>query len=246
MQYGTHEPLLIQIDPNAMAGNGCPFERLGGYTPTMSAPSPKDRVKELFTEHSAAVLSFLRAQLPMSPEDAQDLLQQTFMELQATLSGPNPPNLGQPRAYLFQIARNRLYRHIEKSLKAKELLEVRAVVGDPDAERHDMEFLEHMREDQRLILRAMRHAPLDQQIALHLYYFVGLSASSIAVATERPEGTVRGQLRLGLKHMRNAMGVIQEKASAEGVQTSTRTLERWWQELQNDVLELEDTSEGDQ
>jgi RNA polymerase sigma factor (sigma-70 family) len=208
----------------------------------MSAPPPNGRVKELFSAHSAAILSFLRAQLPMSPDDAHDLLQQTFLELQATLSGPSPPKLDQPRAYLFQIARHRLYRHIEKSRRAEKLLVAREFVDDPAVERHDTEFLAHMREDQRLILRAMRHVPLDQQIVLHLYYFTGLSASAIAVATERPEGTVRGQLRLGLEHMRKAVGIIREKASEEGVETTTRTLERWWEELQNNVWSVEDTA----
>lgn len=227
-------------------GNDCPYEPLGGYTPTMPAPSPNDRVKELFNAHSEAILSFLRAQLPMSPDDAQDLLQQTFLELQSTLSGPNPPVLDQPRAYLFQIARHRLFRHIKKSRRAEELLVARELVDDPAVERHDMDFLAHMREDQRLILRAMRHVALDQQIVLHLYYFTGLPASAIAVATERPEGTVRGQLRLGLDHMRKAVGAIQEKGSDEGVQTTTRTLERWWQDLQNNVWEVEDTAEEDE
>ena len=205
----------------------------------LAPPLPQDQVRRLFDAHSEELLRFLRSQLPLAPDDAQDILQQTFVEMQVTLSKPDPPKLSDPRAYLFRIAKNQLFRYIRRTKRAEELLEDRESVQDAEAERHDADFLAYMREDQRLLLRAMRHTRLDRQIALHLYYFVGLSASAIAFATERPEGTIRSHLREGLNDIRVTIEKLSTTSSIDAVQTTTGTLRRWWAELEEQVRSVE-------
>lgn len=212
----------------------------------MSASSSRDQVWQLFDAHSEELLAFLRAQLPLAPDDAQDLLQQTFLELKTTLDKPNAPEIENPRAYLFQIARFRLYRHIRAMKRAEELFVARESTDDPEAEHHDTEYLANLRADLRLLLRAMRRLPLEQQITIHLYYITGLPAPAIAFATERPESTIRGQLRLGLNSMRHTVGTLKVEVPEKVVETTTGTLESWWAELKNSVQEVEDTEIDDE
>jgi RNA polymerase sigma-70 factor (ECF subfamily) len=61
---------------------------------------------------------------------------------------------------------------------------------------------------------AMNSLPPEQKQALELAYFGGLSHSEIAAQLAAPIGTVKGRIRLGLDHLRVAMGVHQDLLSA--------------------------------
>src|SRR5206468_8892580 len=61
---------------------------------------------------------------------------------------------------------------------------------------------------------ALNSLPPEQKQAIELAYFGGLSHSEIATQLAAPIGTVKGRIRLGLDHLRVAMGVHQDLLSA--------------------------------
>ncbi len=199
---------------------------------------PNTYVRELFETYSELVLGFLRAQLPMGSRQAQDLLQQTFMAVLETLRRGEVEPPRDARAYLFQVARRRLYAHIGKLARdrdhGEQLESNREVALSAEAEQHDLAYLSNLREDQRLLLRAMRRLPLEQQIPIHLRHWAGLSGPAIAEVLEVPEGTVRSRLRLGIARLKDIVTGLEDTPQPV-TETGTKTLARWWQELQNDV-----------
>lgn len=61
---------------------------------------------------------------------------------------------------------------------------------------------------------ALLSLPPEQKEVIELAYFGGLSHTEIARQLAAPIGTVKGRIRLGLDHLRAAMGVHQDLLSA--------------------------------
>jgi RNA polymerase sigma-70 factor (ECF subfamily) len=55
---------------------------------------------------------------------------------------------------------------------------------------------------QRTLLSALAQLPLEEQQALHLAYFQGMTHSEIAAALGRPLGTVKSHIRQGMDRLR--------------------------------------------
>ena len=68
--------------------------------------------------------------------------------------------------------------------------------------------------DAETAIVAMNSLPPEQKEAIELAYFGGLSHSEIAAKLAAPIGTVKGRIRLGLDHLRVAMGVHHDLLSA--------------------------------
>ena len=66
----------------------------------------------------------------------------------------------------------------------------------------DVEEQAHLSLESGRIQKALVALPLEQQQAIQLAYFDGLSSSEIAQQLEVPLGTVKGRLRIGLQKMR--------------------------------------------
>ena len=55
------------------------------------------------------------------------------------------------------------------------------------------------------IQRAINNLKEDQQQIINLFYFKGLSQQKIANQCELPLGTVKGRIRIALKHLRKML-----------------------------------------
>jgi RNA polymerase sigma-70 factor, ECF subfamily len=59
---------------------------------------------------------------------------------------------------------------------------------------------------------ALRHLPVDQRTAIHLYYGEDLSIEEIATITGVPAGTVKSRLHHARESLKNQLGVEYERA----------------------------------
>jgi RNA polymerase sigma factor (sigma-70 family) len=158
----------------------------------------------------------------------EDLVQQTFLACVDRRDAIRP---GTFRGYLYAVARSKLYDHLRGRAKAAQPLDpgsssVVDMGQSPSAALRD-------REEQRLVLQALRHLPLDLQIALELYYLDEVRGRDLEVALGIPAGTVRSRLRRGLEQLRAWIDQLAE--SPQSRQDSSATLDAWASRLLDDA-----------
>lgn len=122
-------------------------------------------------------------------DEVEDLVQRTLMACvrhQARLAEARSF-----RAYLFRIARNELYDHLSRRARHKVDFTVASILdlGTSASAKLDAR-IRHER-----IRIAMKHLPVDLQVALELHYWEDLSGSELAEALDLPLGTVKSRIR---------------------------------------------------
>jgi RNA polymerase sigma factor (sigma-70 family) len=181
----------------------------------------------LFVRHAGELTDFVARKLD---GDTADLVHHVFAAcLDAAKSGRAIENV---RAYLFRCARNEIVDRLGARAR---------VVFDPAvASLHDAGTTPTARcakdEERRLLHAALRRLPLDDQIALELFYFEELSGPELARVLGVPEGTARTRLRRARQDLERAL--VRLDAAGEGLRATTQGLEDWLSTLR-DVIRNE-------
>lgn len=160
-----------------------------------------DAGNRLFERYFVLVSNFFEARVR---DSAEDLVQQTFL---ACLSpGANFRGDSTFRSYLLAAARRKLMDHFRTKQRKHAPLDFQtttlADLGTP------LSSQLARRQEHRILIEALRSIPVDQQIAIDLFYFQDLSAAEVAVVIEVPEGTVRSRLRRGLDSLRERINAL--------------------------------------
>lgn len=184
----------------------------------------RDAGSELLSRHFAAVYGFFRSKLE---HVAEDLTQQTF--LRCVEARDQFHGRSSVRVYLLVIARNLLYSHLRRKATR---------TTDPDFDVSSLADLEDSpstlmlaREDQKILVHALRRLPLSLQVALELYYVQRLRGEELAEVMAIPPGTVRSRIRRGLEQLRDAMSEL--AASPQRIRTTTTDLRGWAEAVRN-------------
>jgi RNA polymerase sigma-70 factor (ECF subfamily) len=151
----------------------------------------RDAGNELVCRHFGLVYRFFRSKLDGPVED---LAQATFVaciEARERFRGE-----AAFRAYLLGIARLQLLRHLRKQHRHRKVfapleVSIRELVGANDRS-PSFAVLQH--DEQKLLLQALRHIPIDFQITVELRYWEEMSYEEIAAVLEVSTGTVRSRL----------------------------------------------------
>ncbi len=165
--------------------------------------------------------------------DIDELVQQTFLgclEARDRFRGD-----ASFRTFLFAVARKQILRYREGRFggRASESFQD-SRVADLDAT--PTQFVVE-RQEQALLLRALRRLPLDLQIAVELFYWEEMRSADIAEVLEIPHGTVRSRLRRARSLLRTH---IEELAENPELAASTLgDFDRWMQAVQR-ALPAED------
>jgi RNA polymerase sigma-70 factor, ECF subfamily len=151
-----------------------------------------------YDRHAARVLGFLVKLLPKR-EDAEDLLQTTFLEAwrNAHLYDANRSRLD---AWLLLIARSRALDYLRRRRIAVEPLDFldAATSDDPSRDLERGEAAKRLR-------RAIRELPDEQRQAIRLAFFHGLTHTQISERLELPLGTIKTRIRLAMNQLRNIL-----------------------------------------
>lgn len=159
---------------------------------------------------------------------AQDLIQRTFLAciegLQRLQASDNF------RGYLFGVAYRSLCKHYERQARERGQLNVSDMsVADLAARTPTQVFAE--REEQRLLLQALRAIPLEYQVLLELLYWEKMIVADIAVAMQIPLGTAKTRVRRGRQLLEEAMHALSD--SPELKRSTLDNLERWAAEIKS-------------
>jgi RNA polymerase sigma factor (sigma-70 family) len=156
-----------------------------------------------------------------------DLVQKTFLACVESIAGFE--GRASFRSYLFAIARNVLFRHYRDehhgfdplALSAGSVIDQQLSPADRVADR----------EEQRLLLRALRCLPLDLQVLVELAYWEGLSDVELAAVVEVPAGTIKSRLRKARMLLDEHLTTMAGTPAL--LESSRRTLEAWAAEIRD-------------
>lgn len=160
--------------------------------------------RELFARHFDSVFRFFRNKVDGV---AEDLTQQTFL---GCLKGREKfRGDASFRTYVFSIARKRLYTHYrDRRRQGSELVFDQVSVAD--LARPSPTALLAEREEQRMLLRALRQLPVDMQIALELHYWEDLKVREIAEILDVPSGTIKRRLQRARQQLERHLQSLSE------------------------------------
>jgi RNA polymerase sigma-70 factor (ECF subfamily) len=176
----------------------------------------REACAELFGIYYDGVARFFRNKVP---GQADDLIQRTFLRCFEGIERLNDP--AKFRSFLFAIAHNLLREHLRERVHAPlDLESQRAIDLDPTPS-----ALLVAREQQRLLIIALRHVPLAHQIVLELRYWEQMSGAEIAEVLAEPIGTIKTRLRRARQLLEQAVSELAQSPASLSV--SLAELERW-------------------
>ncbi len=161
---------------------------------------------ELYDRFSRPLYSMALRIVP-DTADAQDVVHDVFVTIwdkAATFDGRR----GTAFSWLVTLVRNRAIDRIRSRRRRNELLSASAPgdlgYGDPA---HVPSADDHAQsgDDARAVRAAVAALPADQQRALELAFFGGLTQEEIARSLGEPLGTVKARIRRGLLKLRDAL-----------------------------------------
>lgn len=162
--------------------------------------------EQLYDRYSAIVYALLLRMLG-GAEDAQEVLQETFIQIW-NRAHMFDQSRGTEAAWLLSIARSRGIDRI-RSRKTRSQREADAgreiSIRSESVDREQGVQLAILAEEQGLVREALKELPEAQRKALELAYFDGMSQSEIAEALSEPLGTVKTRMQLGMKKLREKL-----------------------------------------
>ena len=161
-------------------------------------------------------------------DGVEDLVQATFMVCIESRDGFS--ERGSFRALLFSIARRKLVDQIRKGYRGQNKAEigtmtVDSLAGSPSA-------VLTKRQEQQMLVHALRRIPLDSQILLELFYWEQLTGPELALALGIAEGTVRTRLRRSRALLTEALRSIEQ--SGERLESTLTNLDAWARSIRTD------------
>ncbi|MEM9454507.1 MAG: RNA polymerase sigma factor [Myxococcota bacterium] len=157
----------------------------------------------LFSRHFSSIYRFFLSKVP---EVAEDLAQRTFLGcLEAADRFRGDASV---RTFLFAIAHNTLRHHLRGRHRSEQPLDSGAVSIAELAPGPATAL--GRKQEQRLLLRALRHIPLDYQVVLEMHYWEQQSATQIAEITGLPAGTIKTRIRRGRQLLQDKIAALAE------------------------------------
>lgn len=154
----------------------------------------------LFDHFAPRINAYLR-RLSLEPSQAEEITQDVMMVLwhKAALFDPAKSSLS---TWLFRIARNRRIDAVRRDKSA--LLDPDDPALQPQEPASPDEHIDADQRDAR-VREALKELPEEQFELVRQAFFLGLSHSQIAEATDLPLGTVKSRIRLAFNRLRKAL-----------------------------------------
>lgn len=187
----------------------------------------RDAGEALLSRYFPSIRRYFRLKFPDAHED---LLQETFSRMVSNRDEFRGESSF--KTYLFRIARYVGNEHIRRHYRqGGDFSPANSSLADLTGRRQSSILAE--REDHRLLLDALQHLSLEQQEVVDLYYWEQLTAKQVAEAIEEPESTVRGRLRLAVKHLARLHRELGEQEHSR--ELSDGDVEQWLHALRQEL-----------
>jgi RNA polymerase sigma-70 factor (ECF subfamily) len=161
---------------------------------------------ELLYDRHASIVKSLGMKVVHNEAEAEDLLQEIFMEIWNRAASYDPVK-GKPLGWIVTLARRRAIDRLRKCqshCRAEDRLRDE-VEQQPGAWTTDPEEDFVMADIRDNLLKLIATLPTAQQQAIELAFYQGMSQREIAAHTGIPLGTVKTRIELGLKKLTAAL-----------------------------------------
>ncbi len=186
----------------------------------------------LFLRHYTLVNRFFRSKA--NAADVADLIQSTFV---ACIEGKDRyEGTGAFKSYLLGIAFRRLCRHYRSAQRFAARVDF-ASVSACDLAPSPSQLIA-ARQEQRLILAALRRIPLAHQVLLELIFWEDFTAADAAAVLEIPLGTAKSRIRRAQQLLREQLAALAD--SPAQLATTMTQLDDWARGLREQVGQLGD------
>lgn len=158
-------------------------------------------LEKLYSRYEKLVYSFAY-RMSGSATLSEDVVQDVFMKLWSG-KGEYDESKGKFSSWLLTVTRYTAVDHLRK-VKQDDALEIE----ERDALQSETRLVEdevEWQEESALIHRIIKTLSKEQQKIINLFYFQGFSQQQISERCEIPLGTVKGRIRLALKHLRDQL-----------------------------------------
>jgi RNA polymerase sigma-70 factor (ECF subfamily) len=173
----------------------------------MRLPGSRRTVQKLVDEHYASLYRYAY-RLTGSPQDAEDLTQETFCQAQLKLSQVR--DLSRVKGWLFSILRN-AYLHRARAGKHEHTVPLEWVGDLPERLPESLPEI-----DPERLQQVLGELPESFRTPIILYYFEEFSYRDIAEQMDLPLGTVMSRLARAKAHLRTRLGLLAPEVLAGG------------------------------
>lgn len=159
--------------------------------------------KEAFTvfyDRTASRVLGLVTRVLIDPSQSEEVTQDVFLEVWQNASRFDPAK-GKALSWLLTMARRRAIDRVRASQSSRER-DLSVGIRDFEEARNDVEDTVKITLEHQRITRAMRTLTANQQQALELTYFQGLTNTEAASTAGVPVGTMKTRLRDALSALR--------------------------------------------
>lgn len=158
-------------------------------------------IEALYNRYSGAVGAVAR-RIVGSPADAEDVVQETFLQVWQQASTFDPGRAGL-RAWVLMIARSRSLDRLRRGKGRCEhgIVSMEYALAAPNARQES----HWVRVQHGALWRELDALPAVQRLTVDLAFFEGLTHAEIAETLQVPLGTVKTRIRIAVRHMRNGM-----------------------------------------
>lgn len=167
-----------------------------------AASHNRNAFETLYDRYEKLVFSFAY-RLTSNRTIAEEVTQDVFLKLWNG-STRYTEDKGKFSSWLLTVTRNKSIDELRKSNRHSHepMLDKDALIEQPGSTEETLEW----KEQQQSIQHAIGELRVEQQEIIELFYFKGLSQQKIAEHCDLPLGTVKGRIRLALKHLKGLIG----------------------------------------
>ncbi|MDQ0219725.1 sigma-70 family RNA polymerase sigma factor [Peribacillus cavernae] len=156
----------------------------------------KQALEKIYDRYEKLLFS-LSYKITGQKELAEEVVQEVFIKLW-TKKGIYSASKGKFSSWLMTMTRNTSIDQLRKRKEIPSDFEY----GEIPSENPSVENLVEWKEEGSMLRQAISELGAEQQKMVDLFYFKGLSQQHIADEFDIPLGTVKGRIRLALKHLK--------------------------------------------
>lgn len=160
--------------------------------------NPKQDFSQIYDDCIDKIYRFIFFKVN-SDEIAQDLCSETFLKGWQVFK-KNSKEIGNPQAFLYQIARNLVIDHYRERARTRTVSTDEISITDPDEDLQERSFVNSEIE---ILKTAIKDIKDDYQEVIVWHYVDDYTVPEIAQMMDKSEGAVRVMLHRALKSLKN-------------------------------------------